>query len=59
MEKFVKLYAACKAGCLGSNIFDAYSPYIANIIVDENMKVINENDLVRLFNKKYRNYPFT
>ena len=42
MEKTIKLYAAFKAGYLGNNILDTYFSFIANVISEESLTVVED-----------------
>ena len=52
-NKFVKLYAAYRSGCLGDNIFHVYYPFFANIIFEENWDTIDETKVAKKFEIKY------
>lgn len=52
-SNMVKVYAAFRSGCLGNNILEAYFPFLANIIISENMAVIDEVQVKVEFERKY------
>ena len=49
----VKVYAAFRSGCLGSNILEAYFPFFVNIICDEGWEIIEETKVADHFERKY------
>ena len=53
MSDVTKLYAAYKAGYLGNNILDTYFSFIANMIVEERMTVIEDSVIADKFNERY------
>lgn len=53
MSDVIKLYAAYKAGYLGNNILDTYFSFIANMIAEERMTVIEDSVIVDKFNERY------
>lgn len=53
MEKITKLYAAYKTGCLGNNILDTYFSFVANIIAEEHLSIIEEATIVAKFFDRY------
>lgn len=48
-----KVYAAYLSGCLGRNVLEAYFPFLANIICDENWSIIDETQVRSKFQEKY------
>lgn len=48
-----KLYAAYKTGFLGEDILNTYFSFLANIILDNNVYLIDEHEIVDLFEKRY------
>ena len=52
-QDVVKLYAAFRSGCLGENILDVYFPFFANILIENNVNVVDENELKNKFEQKY------
>ena len=53
MSDVTKLYAAFKAGYLGSNIFDTYFSFIANIIVEEHINVVEDHIIASKLKERY------
>lgn len=53
-KDLVKLYAAFRSGCLGDNILEAYFPFLANIICEENWASVDEKLIATKFNQKYK-----
>lgn len=53
MSDVTKLYAAYKAGYLGNNILDTYFSFIANMIVEERMTVIEDSVIADKFSERY------
>ena len=53
MKNIIKLHAAFKAGCLGENLFDTYFSFFANIIQNNNIKIINEIEIAKRFEDEY------
>ena len=51
--KLLKVYAAYRSGCLGNNIFDAYYPFVATIIYEEQWTYIDSETVAAKFNEKY------
>lgn len=49
----INVYAAYKAGFLGNNILDTYFSFVANILVEEDITVVEVKNVIELFNKKY------
>lgn len=52
-DNFVKGYALIKAQCFSSSILDTYLPFIATIIIDEGMDVVDENVICAKLREKY------
>ena len=42
MSNITKLYAAYKAGYLGNNILDTYFSFMANMIFEEHLMVVED-----------------
>ncbi len=53
MSKITKLYAAYKAGYLGNNILDTYFSFIANIISEEHLTVVEDTVIATKFKERY------
>ena len=56
-NKYIKLYAAFKAGYMGQNILNTYFPFFANILYEKHIEVIDEYLLQTEFNNKYNFEP--
>lgn len=56
-NKYLKLYAAFKAGYLGENILNTYFPFFANILYEKHIEIIDEYVLQSEFEKKYNFKP--
>ncbi len=56
-NKYIKLYAAFKAGYMGQNILNTYFPFFANILYENHIEVIDEYLLQTEFNNKYNFEP--
>ena len=52
-KEMIKIYAAFRSGCLGKNILDAYFPFFANIICEENWDFVDEGLVAKKFEEKY------
>lgn len=52
-SKFLKGYAVIKSRWISGNILDEYLPFIATIIVEENMKEIDANIICQKVEEKY------
>ena len=52
-DQFVKGYALIKSQCISSNVLDTYLPFVATIIVDEGMDVVDENIVCSKLKEKY------
>lgn len=52
-DSFVKGYALIKGQCFSGSIFDTYLPFVATIIVDEGMDVVDENLICKKLKEKY------
>ena len=62
MANIIKLYAAYKAGFLGNNILDTYFSFMANMISEERLAVVEDTVIAAKFKyvlslKKSRNPP--
>lgn len=53
MSNIVKLYAAYKAGYLGNNILDTYFSFVANMISEERLTVVEDTVIASKLNKRY------
>ena len=53
MANITKLYAAYKAGYLGDNILDTYFSFIANMIAEKHIKVIEDTKIAAMFKERY------
>lgn len=53
MSSITKLYAAYKAGYLGDNILDTYFSFIANIIAEKHITVVEDTHVAALFKERY------
>ena len=53
MAGTIKLYAAYKAGYLGNNILDTYFSFIANMISEERLTVVEDNVIADKFRERY------
>lgn len=53
MSNITKLYAAYKAGYLGNNILDTYFSFIANMIVEEHLTVVEDTVIATKFKDRY------
>lgn len=56
-NKYLKLYAAFKAGYLGENILNTYFPFFANILYEKHIEIVDEYVLQAEFEKKYNFKP--
>ena len=54
MNNTIKLYAAYKSGYLGENIIDAYFPFAANIMLENNIKVVRDTEIAEKFKERYK-----
>lgn len=52
-DRFTKSYALIKSQWLSGNILDEYLPFIATIILDEGMEIVDENIVCSKLNEKY------
>ncbi|MBE6964850.1 MAG: hypothetical protein E7441_02305 [Ruminococcaceae bacterium] len=52
-DQFVKAYAMMKSNFVSSNILDKYLPFIATIIVDEGMEVVDVSIICSKLKEKY------
>lgn len=53
MANIIKLYAAYKAGFLGNNILDTYFSFVANMISEERLTVVEDTIIVAKFKERY------
>lgn len=53
MSDVTKLYAAYKAGYLGDNILDTYFSFVANILVEEHINVVEDHVIASELSKRY------
>lgn len=53
MSNITKLYAAYKAGYLGENILDTYFSFIANMIFEEKITIVEDIRVAQLFKERY------
>lgn len=53
MANITKLYAAYKAGFLGNNILDTYFSFIANMISEERLTVVEDTVIAAKFKERY------
>lgn len=49
----IKLYAAYKAGVLGNNILDTYFSFIANMLIEDNVNIVEDHAVRDMFEKRY------
>lgn len=53
MKNIEKLYAAYKAEYLGHNIIDTYFSFIANMIIEDHITIIEDEIIAERFNDQY------
>lgn len=53
MTNITKLYAAYKAGYLGNNILDTYFSFMANMIFEEHLMVVEDGVVATKFKERY------
>ena len=53
MTNITKLYAAYKAGYLGNNILDTYFSFMANMIFEEHLMVVEDGVVAAKFKERY------
>lgn len=53
MSNITKLYAAYKAGYLGDNILDTYFSFMANMISEEHLTVVEDTVIAAKFKERY------
>ena len=53
MSNITKLYAAYKAGYLGNNILDTYFSFMANMILEEHLMVVEDGVIATKFKERY------
>lgn len=54
MSNITKLYAAFKAGYLGNNILDTYFSFVANIIYEEHLTVVEDTVVAAKLRERYK-----
>lgn len=53
-EKYFDVYALFKMQCANGNVLEAYYPFMANIILENNMEEINEDLIKKVFEDRYK-----
>lgn len=53
MSISINIYAAYKSGFLGNNILDTYFSFVANILIEKKIIVVEAGEVIALFNEKY------
>lgn len=53
MANIIKLYAAYKSGFLGNNILDTYFSFMANMISEERLSVVEDTVIAAKFEERY------
>lgn len=53
MSDVTKLYAAYKAGYLGDNIIDTFFSFVANILVEEHISVVEDHVIASKLSERY------
>ena len=53
IANIIKLYAAYKSGFLGNNILDTYFSFMANIISEERLSVVEDTVVASKFKERY------
>ena len=53
MSNITKLYAAYKTGYLGNNILDTYFSFVANMISEERLTVVEDSIIAAKFKERY------
>jgi len=53
MANVTKLYAAYKAGYLGNNILDTYFSFVANMILEKRLTVVEDVAIAAMFKERY------
>lgn len=53
MSNITKLYAAYKAGYLGDNILDTYFSFIANMMIEEQITIVEDTVIAAMFKDRY------
>lgn len=53
-EKYFDVYALFKMQCANGNVLEAYYPFMANIILENNMEEINEDLIKKVFEERYK-----
>lgn len=53
MANIIRLYAAYKAGFLGNNILDTYFSFMANMISEERLAVVEDTVIAAKFKERY------
>lgn len=54
MKNITRLYAAYKAGYLGSNILDTYFALVANMILERHLTVIEDTAIASEIKERYQ-----
>ena len=54
MANIIKLYAAYKSGFLGNNILDTYFLFMANMISEERLSVVEDTVIAAKFEERYK-----
>lgn len=54
MANIIKLYAAYKSGFLGNNILDTYFSFMANMISEERLSVVEDSVIAAKFEERYK-----
>ena len=54
MANIIKLYAAYKSGFLGNNILDTYFSFMANMISEERLSVVEDTVIAAKFEERYK-----
>lgn len=54
MANIIKLYAAYKSGFLGNNILDTYFSFMANMISEERLSVVEDTVIAAIFEERYK-----
>ncbi|MBP5349281.1 MAG: hypothetical protein J6Z13_02865 [Clostridia bacterium] len=53
MKTITKLFAAYKAGYLGDNIFDTYFSFVANMLIDEKVMIVEDSIVAEKLKERY------
>ena len=54
MGKIEKMYAAYKTHFLGDNILETYFSFVANILLEEDIQIIEEGQIIGLLEERYQ-----